>query len=268
VENLYVKHGPKSLYEMTWEEVEETLAQTDLVLVPVGSVEQHGPHLPLGADALQAEDLCRRVVAKLGEQGVRAVAGPLVPFGVASHHLDFPGTITLSPTTFFNLLKEVCMSLYHHGFRKFVLVLGHGGNLALMHAVAQDVVASTPDAEVIVPNWIKPMTEQYAEILTSKKREAHAGEGETSRMLATVPELVEMERARPYLSEAAERLETKDHPLLGGGIFRGTRSMKQGTPIGSIGDPTLAKAETGERLYSVVVDWLCTVIKAEFPAEA
>ncbi|HBY99280.1 MAG TPA: hypothetical protein DEP84_35970 [Chloroflexi bacterium] len=265
MDSLYSIRGPRSLYEMTWEEVQEILARTDLILVPVGSTEQHGPHLPLGADAMQADDLCRRVVAKLAEQGRTAVSAPVVPFGIASHHMDFPGTITLSSMTFFNMLKEVCLSLYKHGFRRFVLVLGHGGNLPMMQAVAHEVVASTPDAEVIVPNWIKPMTEKYSEILTSKKKESHAGEGETSRMLATVPELVQMQRARAYRSERAERLENKNHPLLGGGIFRGNRTMKQGTPIGNIGDPTLAKAETGEKLYDVAVNWLVAVIQQEFP---
>jgi creatinine amidohydrolase/Fe(II)-dependent formamide hydrolase-like protein len=86
-------------------------------------------------------------------------------------------------------------------------------------------------------------------------------------MLATAPELVQMQRARPYHSPAAERLESKNHPLLGGGIFRGTRTMKQGTPIGNIGDPTLASAETGEKLYQVATEWLVTVIKHEFASK-
>lgn len=268
METLYSIRGPKSLYEMTRGEVEEALQKTKLILIPVGSVEQHGLHLPLGADAMQAENLGRRIVAKLAEQGRTAVSGPVVPFGLATHHMEFTGTITLLPMTFFNMLKEVCLSLYQHGFRQFVLILGHGGNLAMMHAVAQEIVATTPDAEVIVPNWIKTMTDHYPEILSSKKREAHAGEGETSRMMATVPELVEMDRAQSHHSAAADRLETKDHPLLGGDIFRGTRSMKHGTPIGNIGTPSLATAEKGEKLYNIVVDWFCAVIDQEFPEGA
>ena len=265
METLYKMHGPKSLYEMTWEEVQELLEQTDLALVPVGSTEQHGPHLPLGSDAIQAQDLARRVAAKLAEQGVIVGVAPVIPFGIADHHMDFPGTITLSAMTFFNLLKEVTLSLYKHGFRRFTYVLGHGGNLPMMQAVAHEVVACTPDAQVIVPNWIRPMVEQYPQLLTSKKKESHAGEGETSRMLASTPELVEMGRARDYHSEAATKLESKDHPLLGGGIFKGTRTMKQGTPIGCVGSPTLATAEQGEKIYAVAVNWLVEVIKQEFP---
>lgn len=264
METLYNVRGPKSLYEMTWEEVEELLSQTDLALVPVGSTEQHGPHLPLGSDAIQAQDIARRVAARLAEEGTAIGVGPVIPFGIADHHMAFPGTITLSGMTFFNLLKEVTLSLYKHGFRRFVYVLGHGGNLPMMQAVAHDVVASTSDAQVIVPNWVGPMSAQYPELLKSKKKEAHAGEGETSRMLASTPELVEMGRARDYHSEDAEKLESKDHPLLGGGIFKGTRTMKQGTPIGCIGSPTLATAETGEKIYEVVTGWLVAVIKQEY----
>jgi creatinine amidohydrolase len=114
---LYGFKPPKTLYEMTWEEAQEVLRETNLVILPTGSTEQHGPHLPLGNDALQVREMARRIVVQLGEKGVKSVAGPLIPFGVASYHMPFPGTISLQASTFQTLMFEVCMSLYRHGFR-------------------------------------------------------------------------------------------------------------------------------------------------------
>lgn len=268
-ESLYSIPGPKTTFEMTWEEVEEVLQETDIILVPCGSTEQHGPHLPLGNDALQATEMTKRTLLALESRGVKAVAGPTIPFGTASYHMPFPGTISLKADTFKMLLKEVCLSFYAHGFKRQALILGHGGNYSTMMTVAQELVDET-DAQVLVLNWLKVMTDRYSEILTSKDHESHAGEGETSRMLALHPELVQLQRARVYRSERAEKMESHEHPLLGGGVFRPSRSFRQATPVGSVGDPRLARAETGEKLYTVIADWLATIIAREFgpkPAE-
>jgi creatinine amidohydrolase len=261
---LYGFKPPKTLFEMTWEEAQEALQETDIILLPVGSTEQHGPHLPLGNDALQVRERARRIVVKLEEMGVKAVAGPLIPFGTASYHMSFPGTIHLQPSTFQALMWDVCLSLYHHGFRKFALLMGHGGNLASMQVVAQQLVDEIEDIQTLVLNWLPMGVKHYGEILTSKKNEGHAGEGETSRLLAVHPELVEMKRARVYYSEKADRAESADHPLLGGGILKPTRSWREVAPYGSVGDPTLAKAQTGEKFWDLTVNWMAEAIRREF----
>ncbi len=251
---------PKTLFEMTWEEAQEALKETDLVVLPIGSTEQHGPHLPLGNDAIQVREMARRIVVKLAEKQVKAVAGPLVPFGVCSYHMPFPGTINLQPATFQALMYDVMISLYRHGFRRFALPLGHGGNLASMHVVAQKFMDDTQGTEVVVMNWLQMVTRHYKDILASKKNEGHSGEPETSRLLACHPELVEMKRARPYYSVAADKAESADHPLMGGGIFKPERSWKDSAPWGSVGDPTLAKAETGEKIWELICGWMTEVI--------
>lgn len=262
-ESLYTIPGPKTLYEMSWEEVQETLQETDIVLVPCGSTEQHGPHLPLGNDWMQAAEMARRSVLALEARGVRAVVGPTIPFGTASYHMPFPGTISLTSDTFKALLKEVCLSLHKHGFKHQALLLGHGGNYSVMMTVAQDLVDET-DATVLVLNFLKTMTDRYPEILSSKQHESHAGEGETSRLLAVHPELVQLDRAKVFRSERAEKMESHDHPLLGGGIFRPSRSFRDGTPVGSVGDPTRATAATGDKLYEIIADWVAGAIVREF----
>ncbi len=261
---LYGFKPPKTLFEMTWEETKEALQETDMVVLPTGSTEQHGPHLPLGNDALQVREMARRIVVKLEEMGIKAVVGPLVPFGVASYHMPFPGTIHLQASTFQALLRDVCFSLYRHGFRRFVFPLGHGGNYASMQVVAQQLVDETEDAKALVLNWLQMIHHHYGELITSDKNEGHGGEPETSRLLAVHPELVEMERARVYYSEKADKAESVDHPLLGGGILNPTRSMQEVAPYGSVGNPTLAKVELGEKLLDLMCNWMAEAIQQEF----
>lgn len=263
-EYLYGFKPPKTMFEMTWEEAQEALQETELVVLPIGSTEQHGPHLPLGNDALQVREMARRIVVKLEEMGIKAVAGPLIPFGTASYHMPFPGTIHLQPATFQALMRDVCLSLYQHGFRKFVFPLGHGGNLAGMQVVAQQLVDETEGTQALVLNWLPLAVRHYGEILTSKKNEGHSGEGETSRLLALHPELVEIKRARVYYSEKADKAESEDHPLLGGGIFKPTRNWQEAATYGSVGDPNLAKAETGEKLWDLICTWMAEAIRHEF----
>jgi creatinine amidohydrolase/Fe(II)-dependent formamide hydrolase-like protein len=96
------------------------------------------------------------------------------------------------------------------------------------------------------------------------ENEGHAGEGETARLLAVHPELVEMGRARVYYSQEAEDMESEDHPLLGGGIFKTTRNWREATPWGSVGNPTLATVETGEKLWGHIITWMAKAIQREF----
>ena len=261
---LYGFKPPKTLFEMTWEETQEALKETNMVVLPIGSTEQHGPHLPLGNDALQVREMARRIVLKLEGMGIKAVVGPLVPFGVAPYHMPFPGTISLQPSTFQALVRDVCLSLYRHGFRKFVFPLGHGGNYGCMQVVAQQLVDETPDAQTLVLNWLQMVHHHYPKLLTSKKNEGHGGEPETSRLLAVHPELVEIQRAQVYYSEKADRAESSDHPLLGGGIFKATRSWRDATPYGSVGNPTLATPELGEKLLDLLADWMARAVRQEF----
>jgi creatinine amidohydrolase len=257
---LYGFKLPKSLFEMTWEEAQEALQETNIVVQPTGSTEQHGPHLPLGNDALQVREFSRRIVLKLDEMGVKSVIGPLIPFGIAPYHMSFPGTISLKATTFQALMFEVCFSLYQHGFRKFVFPLGHGGNYGSMMAVAQKLVDETEDAQTLVLNWLPMIHDYYPKLLHSKKKEGHSGEPETSRLLVIHPELVEIKRARAFYSEKAYKAESKDHPLLGGGILKPTRSMKDVTPYGSVGDPALADPEVGEKLLDIMCSWMANAV--------
>lgn len=258
---LYTISEPKTMFEMTSEEVQEALTQTDIILLPVGALEQHGPHLPLGSDSMQGTEICKRVQLLLAEEGIPVVVAPPFIYGLSAAHMEFPGTITLQPHTMLAVLEETCLSLYRHGFRRFALIMGHGGNWPIMQVAAQSVVAQTPDAHVMALNWLELMYGEYPKILASRRTERHSGEGETARMLATHPELVELGRARTYYPETLAKKEPIDHPA---GIYKPARDMKASTPVGSIGDPKLATTETGEKIYEIIVRWLASAIKREF----
>lgn len=260
-EILYTMKGPKMLEDMTWEELSEVMKKTDLVIVPVGSTEQHGCHLPLAADTIQVVEMAKQTVARLAQEGITVVAGPTIPFGVAPYHMPFPGTINLQSETLKALISDVCRSLYQHGFRRFALLLGHGGNYATMQAAAQDLAVELPQSQFVFLNWLPYSESKYPEFIRSKRSEGHSGEGETARVLVSHPNLVQMQRAQVFYSEAADKAEDKEHPLMGGGIFQATTNWKSLTPYGSVGDPTLATVKTGTKSYEVIVDWIVYALK-------
>jgi creatinine amidohydrolase len=247
---------------MTWEEVGEELKHTDLILVPVGSTEEHGPHMPLAADTIQGVEVSRRVVSSLAKEGIRAVAGPAIPFGVSLHLMDFPGTVTLTPATLETVIREVCSSLIKHGFRKIVLLVSHNENVGAVYAASQEV-SQQPGVRAMVINWAPPLKQQYPKLLKSKSG-GHGGEGETARVLACMPELVRMDRAQAYIPKSREKLEGDEPIDMGGGVLDLPHGMKEVTPIGCMGDPTVATAETGEKCYDFIVNWTCQVIKRHF----
>lgn len=115
------------LADLSWPEVNEISDNVDIVLIPVGSNEQHGPNLSLSMDIVGATEFCRRASAMVYP---KALVAPSMPWGVSYHHMNFPGTITLTSDTFIQILVEVVASLQEHGFERFMIVNGHGGNVA------------------------------------------------------------------------------------------------------------------------------------------
>lgn len=265
-ETLYEVRGPKTIFEMSWPEVEEALQKTDIVIVPVGSTEQHGTHLPLGSDTIQGDEIAKLTIAKLAEEDITVCSAPTFPFGVSHAHLKFPGTITISSDTLIRVLKEVCRSLHLHGFRKFVLLLSHGGNFATLNLLANELSLILQDSKIIVPNWLPIMGAKYPEVLKSPRPtdEHHSGEGETARMMYSSPNLVSSNRGEPFyvpeeISPYAKKPYSGTVSIAESGV-----GMKEWTPFGVMGDPDYASSETGEKLYEIIVDWLCLVIKTEF----
>lgn len=265
-DTLYHQKAPPTLDEMTGPAVAEMLKTTDVLLLPLGAVEAHGAHLPLGTDNFEARENCRRAALELEKLGCPVVIGPVIPFGTSSFHMGFAGTITLKPETLISVIREVCLSLYETGFRKFAFVHGHDGNLPSMMVAAQEVVDHTPDAKAMVLNWLTPLSNVYHTIQESKKQEGHGGEGETSRILVTHPELVHLDKAVAHHvpPEDMRKIQGREHIKTGGGIFYATRRYKDHTPYGHIGDPALASADKGIRGYDIIARWIAAVIARDY----
>ena len=180
------------LTEMTWPEVRDILKETDVAIIPVGSCEQHGHHLPLGTDHIQALERCKKIAERVG-----AVVAPVLYVGLSEHHMGFPGTITLSPETLVQVLFEACKSLSRHGFKKIVLFNNHGGNEVTVNFAAQKANLEL-DAKVLAIGldlfykWTSKLRPpEYIENL-----DIHAGFEETGVMLILAPDLVNLAASR------------------------------------------------------------------------
>lgn len=194
------------LMDFTWEEASGKRA----VVIPVGSVEQHGPHLPLGTDALIAEGVSDYIAGR-----INAVVAPTIALGVSKEHMDFPGTLTLSEETFVKEIEEACGSLLKHGFREVILVNGHGGNRKALSLVKMKGVS-------------------ILDIISQIKGYDHAGEVETSMMFYLHPEMVRRSLIGKH-----------DFTFPGKGEWRTIEHSKSGV----IGDPTKATAVKGRRYF-------------------
>jgi creatinine amidohydrolase len=172
------------LADLSWPEVRDIRDRVELVLIPIGSNEQHGPNLALRMDITAAAEFCRRASARLAP---RLLVAPPVPWGVSLHHMNFPGTITLAPDTFVEVLVEVIQSLFQHGFERFLIVNGHGGNVAAM-----DLAAVRARTELDVPfvgacSYFSFFDEGLNEKYGASAITGHACEVETSVAMELAP---------------------------------------------------------------------------------
>jgi creatinine amidohydrolase len=259
--------------EMTSPEVGEAIKAGAPILLSMGATEQHGAHLPLGADTMQGLDISRRCVFRLQREGVKAIVGPSIPYGprpvLSETPRDYPGTINLSNDTLKRLTKEVCQELIGQGFRRLYVILANAESDPPMQLAAKELSEET-EANVVTLNWLVGIKPGYKGILKSEKAQGHGGEGETARMLATAPELVRMEKARPWHPTMPDGVPYADVlPYLGGGIgrYKMPDPFFKGFNDGVTGDPNLATAEAGEKVYALVVDWICSVIRFDLKSD-
>ncbi|AEN06291.1 creatininase family protein [Halolamina sp.] len=240
------------LEEMTWRDVEAALDNgTRTAVVAVGSIEQHGPHLPLKMDTLAGDELSARIARELGD----AVAAPTIRPGCSGHHMAFPGTITISPETLMDTIRGYCDSLNEHGFEHIALVPTHGGNFAPVNTVAPEI-ARKLDASV---HALADLGELMA-LMNEGLREGgvdyqepviHAGAAETAIVLAVAKELVRTDEL-----EVGTEGDVSTARLLSEGFDAVSEN-------GVLGDPREATAEAGESILSVITAAYATHIRAE-----
>lgn len=216
-----------SLAEQAW----TSLPERPLVLVPIGSTEQHGPHLPLATDGLIANAVALSVAERLnGAGGTSVFVAPLIPYGASGEHQDFPGTISIGHEALQVLLVELVRSLSSWSDRA-VLVNGHGGNMPTLSRVINQMQFENHRVTLVGCDF-------------ESASDAHAGHEETSVMLHLHPELVVMDRATVGNTAPLPELL----PML---INKGLRPI---TENGILGDPTQATAEAGRIMFNGLVD--------------
>lgn len=239
-------------HDLKAKELRELAAQDAIVIVPVGSTEQHGPHLPVQVDALLAGEVACRA-ARLVAEREPVVVAPTVWAGLAEHHMAYGGTITLDFPTFQALLRCVCESIRRHGFRRILLLNGHGGNVAALNVVVGEL-KRTLDAPVATATyWTLPKAaEAFAGILDEQQNVRHACEAETSMLLHLKPELVDTDA----MGQVRAPTKGLQEP---GGVYR-WRSFAEITESGVIGVPAAASAEKGEKLLDAAAGALAEAL--------
>jgi creatinine amidohydrolase len=238
------------LAELHWPEVKKLDREKIVAVVPIGSMEQHGPHLPFQVDVLVSSRLAEDLEKKLPE----ILLVPPIWTGVSAHHMDFPGSITLRAKVFIDVLHDICASLHHHGFRRIVLLNGHGGNRSSLEVLGQELfvelglTVNTLAYWDLVPDLVKSLKK------TKSSGMGHSGELETSLMLYLAPHLVNQK-------DIPQGILGIDEPGPTSGIKRYV-NMKEHSAEGVIGMPSAASLEVGAKLYHGVLDALERAVRA------
>ena len=242
--------------ELTSAEIGALDRDRTVVILPLGSVEQHGNHLPLGTDTMLAE----AVSCAAAEASGGTVVMPPPWYGFSAHHMRFPGSITLRAETLLALAEDVVASLVRHDFRRILIVNGHGGNNGLI-----DVLASTLGnthygaARIAALTYFALAREAIGKLRKSKPGGmGHACEFETSMVQHIRPELVKIEQAETCYPDPGSRYLTTD--LLGAQAIRLYHDFGDLSPTGTLGDPAFASPDAGKAFFAAVTAELAAFI--------
>ncbi|MBM3214346.1 creatininase family protein [Candidatus Poribacteria bacterium] len=256
----------KHLYDdLTWEEINEAVLARKVILLPIGSTEQHGRHLPLDVDNFLARSACLEA-AKLAPREILVM--PTIPYGYNEHALDFPGTIHVHYDHFIEYALDVVKSIAYAGFDRIVVVDGHGSNEHLCEFIARRATLET-DALVASTMWTNLTVEAFESVRESGPGgAAHACELETSAYLYLDPSRVQMDKAEDHFGGAAGSESSRFlHVDLtqGWGPVKVVRWTSSATPTGVSGAPTLATAEKGRAIVQAAAKNLVAFVR-EFRA--
>ncbi len=228
------------LHELTWCKADKLLKKIEIALLPVGSIEQHGPHNPLGTDYLIAYALAREASKR-----TNVLCLPCVPFGISSHHRHFPGTISVSPKALRAYVKDILYSLYRNGIRKVIIINGHGGNLNALLEIAREV-RERKKLFAIIFQWWDALKGEYP-----SEECGHAAALETSLNLYLHENLV----------DTSSIVDERTAPIFGNvrGIYLPweTRDL---TKSGVMGVATTSNKEKGKEVFEKALQQLCLLI--------
>jgi creatinine amidohydrolase len=242
----------------TWAEVEAYLARSGGIIVPIGSTEQHGPNGLMGTDAICAEAVANGVGDATG-----AMVGPVISIGIAQHHLAFAGSITMRPSTMIAFIGDYVFSLARHGFRRFMFINGHGGNIApvstafseIYAAASLDPSGTVPRLRCSLRNWFDgPEVSRLSAEFYGDKLGTHATAAEVAMTQFLHPEAIKRVEMPPVVPTRRRFTDALD--------------LRELHPDGRIGsEPSLATPEHGRALYEAAVRE-CAAAWSAFMAEA
>jgi len=254
------------LPHMSWPEVRDLLTRSDIVIIPVPSIEQHGPQTPMGTDYYVGVE-----EAKLIAQRTDVLVAPVLLAGQSPYHMEFPGTITLSSETIQHVYLEAAQSLIRHGFRRFLFLNSHAGNQYITRFVVDRVNQETAAVALELGDAVATMRAGPGSAGATDKFDRHGGVGETSMAMYLFPSLVQIDKAQPttlmlppelgrmlpdvvrgdqaatliFLAEALKPKETGKHT---------STSEMSATGVWSQRDPHEATAEQGRRSSEAFVE--------------
>ncbi len=238
--------------ELTWRQARARIKKMDVALLPVGAVEQHGPHLPLDTDAFDADYLARRVAEACSDP--KPLVLPPISYGVSYHHADFTGTVSISNDTLAQMIYEIGMCVSRNGIRKLVILNGHGGNSPALNYAAQMI---NRDARIFVCVDTGETSDVDIYKIVETPNDVHAGEIETSTGLAVRPQLVKMDRAKKHIPRFSSRYLnfTSKRGVL---WYAYTHKISSS---GVMGDPTKASAAKGEKIWEIMIAHLVSLVE-------
>jgi creatinine amidohydrolase len=210
-------------------------SKVDMAILPIGSIEQHGPHLPIGTDWIFAEEDAKRIAEKIGN----CYLLPALPYGNAQEHLGFSGTVTLRPSTLAQVIRDIILSLYLQGIKKIVIVSDHGGNWIIKPTI-RELNLEYPDLKII-----------HSTPMGNRPTDVHAGDSETSRMLYLNEKLVKKDEIIDSVPNVTQE-------------FIDYVGLKVLSKHGHWGRPSQASSEKGKEEMDNIIKSTVSYIKRTF----
>jgi creatinine amidohydrolase len=236
---------------LTWAEMNQALEMQKVVILPTGSTEQHGRHLPLDVDVFLCESVCLEVGQRIPD---KVLVLPPIAYGLNLHHIDFPGTIHIEPEVFIAFCLNITKSVAYHGFKKILLVNGHGSNAPLIDLIARKTVLET-NSLCAALGYFSLAKAAFDEVKDTPVM-AHADEFETSLYLHLAPDRVQMDQAGQGDDVMGKYLSSDSTSSVRFNDYWG-----RWTNLGVHGDARTATAEKGKVIFEAAVSGLIELLE-------
>ena len=234
-------------------ELRALAAQNAVVILPIASIEQHGPHLPTMTDTRLGYEIATRAARKAYAQRP-VVVTPVVWSGLSEHHMPYGGTLTLSHATFRAVIRDLIEAITRHGFRDILISNSHGGNQIAMQQICDELSPTSP-ATLVATTYVSEAGQSLAQYCEDQPGVMHAGEAETSMMLACEPDLVDASN----LGGITDGMDGAGFLKAGKASYR-WRPFSAATGNGMAGNPTRANADKGEKMLAAGAEALAALI--------